>query len=133
MPAGAGGGQGSWLESMIGKLSAGQKIDPLAAAAELEKSVKESKGKIVLKHLVEAQQKWLVDLNLAKNGLPVRYFLPHQATIASLAEAIPLASLIQSYRTTLRQRQAAEQPLNPRLFLEGVFLDYRALFAKDRQ
>ncbi len=129
----ASGGQGAWLESMIGKLATGQKIDPLAAAAELEKSVKESKGKLLLKHLVEALQKWLVDLNLAKNGLPVRYFLPHQATIEALAESIPLARLIQSYRTTLRQRQAAEQPLNPRLFLEGVFLDYRALFAKDRQ
>ena len=133
MATGAGGGQGAWLASMIGKLSDGQKIDPLAAAAELEKSVKESKGRVLLKHLVEAQQKWLVDLNLAKNGLPVRYFLPHQATIAALADAIPLARLIQSYRTSLRQRQAAEQPLNPRLFLEGVFLDYRALFAKDRQ
>ena len=129
----ASGGQGAWLQAMIDKLAAGQRIDPLAAAADLEKTLKESKGKIALKHLVEVLQKWLVDLNLVKNGLPVRYFLPHQATIATLADSIPLARLIQFYRTALKQRQVVEQPLNPRLFLEGVFLDYRALFAKDRQ
>jgi DNA polymerase-3 subunit delta' len=27
------------------------------------------------------------------------------------------------------RRREAEQPLNARLFLEGIFLDYRALFA----
>jgi DNA polymerase-3 subunit delta' len=30
------------------------------------------------------------------------------------------------------RRQEAEQPLNARLFLEGIFLDYRALFSTDR-
>lgn len=50
---------------------------------------------MLLKHLVEALcRKWLVDLNLAKNGLPVRYFLPHQAADRpALADVIPLAGL----------------------------------------
>jgi DNA polymerase-3 subunit delta' len=42
---------------------------------------------------------------------------------------IPAARLIGSYRNLISRRQEAEQPLNPRLFLEGLFLDYRALFA----
>ena len=42
---------------------------------------------------------------------------------------IPPARLIQSYRVAISRRQEAEQPLNARLFLEGLFLDYRALFA----
>ncbi|HSG24301.1 MAG TPA: DNA polymerase III subunit delta', partial [Azonexus sp.] len=74
-------------------------------------------------------QKWLVDLTLAKNGMPVRYFLPQAATIAGLADMIPATRLIHSYRTLISHRQEAEQPLNARLFLEGLFLDYRALFA----
>jgi DNA polymerase III subunit delta' len=37
--------------------------------------------------------------------------------------------LIHSYRDLNTRRQEAEQPLNARLFLEGLFLDYRALFA----
>jgi len=91
--------------------------------------VKDSKGKLQLKQVVEAFQKWLVDLTLARNGLPIRYFLAQQATISGLADMIPPARLIQSYRVAISRRQEAEQPLNARLFLEGLFLDYRALFA----
>ena len=39
------------------------------------------------------------------------------------------ARLIHFYRAMNSRRQEAEQPLNARLFLEGIFLDYRGLFA----
>lgn len=122
-------GQGAWLELLVKRLSAGRNIDPLSVAVELEKAVKDSKGKLPLKIVVEALQKWLVDLNLAKNGMPTRYFLPQQATTAGLADMIPAVRLLHYYRHMISRRQEAEQPLNARLFLEGVFLDYRALFA----
>jgi DNA polymerase-3 subunit delta' len=96
-------------------------------AADLEKIVKESKGKLALKSVVEAMQKWLVDLTLASNGLPVRYFLAQQATISGLADMIPPARLVRAYRVLLKRRREAEQPLNARLFLEGLFMDYRSL------
>lgn len=122
-------GQGAWLEMLIKRLSTGRNSDALATAAELEKAIKESKGKLLLKTVVEALQKWLVDLTMARNGLPVRYFLPQQATITGLADMIPAVRLNHAYRDMIKRRQEAEQPLNARLFLEGVFLDYRALFA----
>ncbi len=122
-------GQKAWLDSLAGRLGAGRSLDPLGVAAEMEKAVKDSKGRLQLKQVVEAFQKWLVDLSLARNGLPVRYFLQQQATISGLADMIQPARLIQSYRVVITRRQEAEQPLNARLFLEGLFLDYRALFA----
>ena len=125
----AASGQSAWIELLVARLGKGRNVDALAMAAELEKAVKDSKGKLLLKHVVEGVQKWLVDLTLAKNGLPVRYFLPQQPTISGLADMIPAARLIQSYRAAISRRQEAEQPLNARLFLEGLFLDYRALFA----
>jgi len=125
----AASGQLVWLEMLIKRLSAGRGVDPLAMAGELEKAVKDSKGKVLLKHVVDALQKWVVDLTLAKNGMPIRYFLPQATTIASLADMIPAVRLIHSYRDMISRRQEAEQPLNARLFLEGIFLDYRALFA----
>ncbi len=125
----ASSGQGGWLELLSGRLGLGRNGDPLAIAAELEKTVKDSKGKLALKHIVDALQKWLVDLTLARNGLPVRYFLPQQSIISGLADMIPPARLIHSYRALITRRQEAEQPLNARLFLEGILLDYRALFA----
>lgn len=125
----AASGQGAWLELLIKRLASGRNADSLGMAAELEKTIKESKGKLQLKAIIEALQKWQVDLALVKNDLPIRYFLPHQATIKGLADMIPAIRLIHFYRDLIKRRQEAEQPLNARLFLEGVFLDYRALFA----
>lgn len=124
----AGLGQGGWLEILVKKLSVQRGPDPIAAAAELEKLVKESKGKVPLKAVVEAMQKWLVDLTLANKALPVRYFLPQQGIISGLADMIPPARLLPAYRALLQRRREAEQPLNARLFFEGLFMDYRALF-----
>ena len=126
----AAGGSTAWLETLVARLANGGRIDPLALAGELEKAVKESKGKLALKAIVEALQKWLVDLTLVANGQSVRYFLPQQSTISSLAAMISAVKLIRFYREMVKRRQEAEQPLNARLFLEGIFLDYRALFAK---
>ncbi len=125
----AASGQGAWLEVLVTRLANGRKTDPLGAAAELEKFIKDSKGKLLLKQVVEAMQKWMVDMTLVRNGMPIRYFLPQQGTISQLAVMIPPVRLIHSYRALIARRQEAEQPLNARLFLEGLFLDYRGLFA----
>lgn len=124
----ANSGQGGWLDVLVKRLSDHPAADPIASAADLEKLVKDSKGKLPLKAVVEALQKWLVDLTLASNGLPVRYFLPQQSTISGLAAIIPSVRLLPAYRALLQRRREAEQPLNARLFFEGLFMDYRALF-----
>lgn len=123
-------GQGGWLDLMATRLASGKSIDPIGVAGELEKVVKESKGRLQLKQVIEVLQKWLIDLTLLKNDLPIRYFLPQQNKMQTLADMISAVRLIQLYRTMNQRRQEAEQPLNGRLFLEGVFLDYRALFSR---
>lgn len=128
----AASGQTAWLDLLVQRLAGGRQSDPLASAAELEKQVKEGKGKLGLRQIVDALQKWLVDLNFAAKGLPVRYFLPQEATIGALAAMIPPVRLLHAYRDLHARRREAEQPVNARLFLEGLFLDYRALFVNDR-
>lgn len=123
-------GQGAWLDLLANRLAQGKTMDVIGVAGEMEKIVKDSKGRLQLKHLVETLQKWLIDLSLLKNGLPIRYFLAQQNKIQALADMISAVRLIQFYRTLTQRRQEAEQPLNGRLFLEGVFLDYRALFSR---
>lgn len=122
--------QAAWLETLTRSLLSGNQIDALALAGDLDKQIKAGKGALTLKHLIEALQKWLVDLNLVKNGLPIRYFLLQEAKIGTLAAMIPSVRLIRLYRAMNQHRQEAEQPLNARLFLEGVFLDYRSLFSR---
>ncbi len=119
---------GAWIDKLIGKLLHGADSDPLIAAGDIDKLLKDSKGRVQLRHVIEACQKWLVDLTLNKNGQPVRYFLEHQSKMKGLTDMIPATRLISLYRTLNRQRLEAEQPLNSRLFLEGVFLEYKALF-----
>ncbi len=122
-------GQDAWLTHLTNQLGSGKRIDPLGSAVAIDKAIKDSKGKLLLKQVVEAFQKWLVDLSLARNGIPVRYFLAQERTISGLADMIPPAQLIHAYRAAISHRQEAEQPLNARLFLESLFLEYRGLFA----
>jgi DNA polymerase-3 subunit delta' len=123
----AASGNGGWLELLTRRLAAADHLEPLGLAAELDKAVKENKGKLALKSIVEAMQKWLIDLTLASNGLPIRYFLPQKDIISGLAAIIPPDRLVRAYRLLLTRRREAEQPLNSRLFLEGLFMDYRGL------
>ena len=122
-------GQGGWLQVMTERLALGQRCDPLRLAGDMDKLIKESKTGISLKQVVDALQKWLIDMNLAKQGLAVRYFLNWQPTISELTDMIPHVHLLHAYRALGSRRQEAEQPLNARLFLESLYLDYRALFA----
>lgn len=123
------GKQGGWLEQLVQRLASGKSGDPLLNAGELEKMLKESKGQVQMKQVVEALQKWMVDLVMVKHGLPVRYFLGQEGKMSGLADMIPATCLIQAYRALNIRRQESEQPVNARLFLESLFFDYRALFA----
>jgi len=123
-------GQGGWLEQLVGRLAAGGKGDALASAADVDKLLRDSKGKVGLRQVVEWTQKWVVDLVLARQRLPVRYFARHQATISALVEMAAVEKLLRFHRHLLQVRRQVEQPLNARLFLEELFLDYRVLFAE---
>lgn len=122
-------GQSVWLEQLSKRLGMGGRNDVLSAAADIEKLLKDSKGKLGLRQVVEWTQKWTVDLTLVRQGLPVRYFLGQRATIAQLGGNTPVHALLGFHRKLLRWRREAEQPLNARLFLEMLFMDYRALFS----
>jgi len=119
----------NWPEELARWLSAGAKLDALAASAAVDKMLKESKGRFGLRQWVEWAQKWSVDLLLARKRLPVRYFLRHRATITSVVASVPEIRLQHFYRRLLEYRREVEQPLNTRLFLDEFFLNYRALFS----
>lgn len=122
-------GQRKLVDELLRYLDQGGKVDPLAAAAGVDKVLKEAKGRSALRQAVEWMQKWLVDLTLVRNGMPTRYYLRHEATIAAMVAGVAEARLVRFYRRLLDSRREAEQPLNSRLFLEEFFLNYRALFA----
>lgn len=124
-------GQG-WLATLQDALAQGREVDVTGTAARLDKLIKEAAGRLSLRAVVEMLQKWLVDMTLVSNGMPVRYFVAQQDTIAPLVASLSLHRLLPAYRGLTQRRREAEQPLNARLFVESLLLDYRDLFLTDR-
>ena len=116
------------LDVLIAEISRGSKIDPLAAAAAVDRVVKAEKRPAPLKRIIEWAQKWLFDLTLVSAGLPLRYFLAQDHLVQRLAKLSDTASLLAFNRKTIQYKLQCEQPLNTRLFLEEFFLSYAALF-----
>lgn len=116
------------LEALTAEMSRGVELDPLAAAAVIDRVVKAEKRPAPLKRMIEWSQKWLFDLTLASEGLPVRYFLTQEQLMRHLAKSADTVNLLAFGRKTLQYKLQCEQPLNSRLFLEEFFLNYTALF-----
>ncbi|MDR3158074.1 MAG: DNA polymerase III subunit delta' [Zoogloeaceae bacterium] len=120
-----------WQPLLTKELQRGGRLDALQAAARLEKSLKAVKGENPLPWFVDWAQKWLADLNLAAQDLPIRFYLAERARIMALAKKSPPVFLARFYRQLSQLRRESAHPLNLRLFLEQFFLDYRALFPEE--
>ncbi len=118
----------SLLDTLIAQLSRGRDLEPLAAAAILDKTVKAERRPAPLKRMLDWAQKWLFDLTVASEGLPPRYFLAQASLLQRLAQDTDARKLLAFNRKTLQYKAQCEQPLNSRLFLEDFFLNYAGLF-----
>ena len=116
------------LDALIAELSRGRQLDPLAAAASLDRVIKAEKRPGPLKRMIEWSQKWLYDLALACEGQKLRYFVAQEPTIQRLAKSAGTARVLAFNGKTLQYRMHCEQPLNSRLFLEEFFMSYAAMF-----
>ena len=74
--------------------------------------------------VVEWLHKWVCDLALARSAAPVRYHTREESTLRALAGALPALPLLRFERSLCAARAVAHHPLNPRLFLEELFLRY---------
>ena len=68
--------------------------------------------------------KWTCDLALAKRTGGVRYHARQAPAVRAMAGALELRSLLRFERSLYAARAVAQHPLNPRLFLEDLFLRY---------
>lgn len=128
----AGDEERALLDAVLGALKSGPAQDPLAAAAALDRAVKAEKRPQALRRVIDWAQKWVFDLTLASEGLPLRYFAMHGKTLVALARTSQPADLLAFGRKTLQYRMQSEQPVNSRLFLEEFLLAYASLFRAER-
>jgi len=97
------------------------KMDALALADSLQRSAPV--------HVIHCLQQWCHDLASAKLAGSVRYFPEQSESIIKLAGGASSMALMRFQKELLEARRAAFHPLNPKLFLESLFLSYRQLFA----
>jgi DNA polymerase-3 subunit delta' len=72
-------------------------------------------------------QKWAYDLASARLGGPIRYHVRQESALRAIAGSLPAQALIRFARSLSSARAVALHPLNPRLFLEEIFLRYAQL------
>ena len=72
-------------------------------------------------------QKWVYDLAAAKAGGAIRYNLRQESALRAIAGAVSGPALLRFERSLSTARAIALHPLNPRLFLEEIFLRYAQL------
>jgi DNA polymerase-3 subunit delta' len=72
-------------------------------------------------------QKWAYDLVALRFGGAIRYNVRHESALRAIAGAISVPALLRFERSLSAARAIALHPLNPRLFLEDIFLRYAQL------
>ncbi len=123
-----GNGARAVLDELVSQMARGNRLNPLSAAAALDKVLKLEKGAAPLKRMVDWSQKWLVDLTLASQRLAPRYFVTQAQQIQKLADSVGTGKLLAFYKKSIQYKAQCEQPLNVRLFLEEFFLNYAVIF-----
>lgn len=100
-------------------------FDPLAAAAELRA--------IDPPRLLVWLQQWLYDIASLQAGGAVRYHVDCGAALARAARRMAPLAVLRLLRALVRRQRTIGHPLNARLLIERLLIDYAALAAPAAQ
>lgn len=98
------------------------RFDPIALAEAVQR--------LPLSDVVGWLQRWSFDLLLARAAGRVRYHLGHEQLIAEIARDCEPAGIATYLRQLARAKALARHPLNPKLFVEDLLLQYQRLVGK---
>jgi len=94
-------------------------FDPVAVAEMVQR--------VPLPDLVAWLQRWSFDLLLSRSAGRVRYHVGHEKALAEIAQRCQPASIAAYLRRLAEARSLAKHPLNPKLFVEDLLLQYQRL------
>jgi DNA polymerase-3 subunit delta' len=106
-------------EQFIQHVANPKQLDPLTLAGTLQQTS--------LSVVVNWLQKWCYDLVSYRTTGKIRYYLNQSTPIKALSGQIDLLECITFARALNTKQQLSHHPLNPRLFLEELFIDYAAM------
>jgi len=92
--------------------------------------VAESMARVESGPILAWLQRWLYDCLSHRMSGRIRYYPAHAAAIAALAARAEPQRLVQVLRRANEERRVVDHPLNPRLFVESLMMDYVEAFAR---
>jgi DNA polymerase-3 subunit delta' len=107
------------FEQFIRQIADPKRLDPLLLAEALQQNS--------LPVVVNWLQKWCYDLISYRTTGKVRYFLKQLPAIQALGDQLDPLACGTFFRELSNKQKLAHHPLNPRLFLEDLFIAYAAL------
>ena len=105
---------------LIDAVSRPEQFDPIAVAEKLQNRD--------LTQTVDGLQRWCYDVLAFAATSSIRYHPQYAARIQSICERIEVHALMDYLRLLNMQQPLARHPIQARLFLEDLFIRYRALF-----
>ena len=113
------GGDAANFEQFIRQVADPKRLDPLLLAEKLQQNS--------LPVVVNWLQKWCYDLISYRTTGKVRYFLKQLPAIQTLSSQLNPLACGAFFRELNNKQKLAHHPLNPRLFLEDLFIAYAAM------
>jgi len=109
-------------EQFMQQIGNPNRLDPLSLAETLQQTN--------LSVVVSWLQKWCYDLVSYRTTGEIRYYLNQLPAIKVLSGQIDLQACITFTRALNSKQQLSHHPLNPRLFLEEVFIAYGLMMGR---
>lgn len=113
------GGDAANFEQFVQHVADPKRLDPLLLAEALQQNS--------LPVIVNWLQKWCYDLVSYRATGKVRYFLRQLPAIQVLSSQLDPLACGTFFRELNHKQRLAHHPLNPRLFLEDLFIAYAAM------
>jgi DNA polymerase-3 subunit delta' len=123
--------QQTWRQGWQKALAQPHRLSPYAVAQAWAGGSRDD-NKQRLAQFVEALIGWTVDLARIHGGGVARYHIECQKMLQPLAAAVAPSALFHYHRSLLRQRRWLNHPLQPRLVVEALLIEYRTLFTHRR-
>ncbi|GAB3628745.1 DNA polymerase III subunit delta' [Pandoraea terrae] len=109
-----------WRDWLIGQLAGGGTLDAFVCAEQLHKGS--------LPGILDTLQRWCFDVLADRMTGAVRFYPGYADALRRCGNATDDVRLLGFLRELAQQRQVQNHPLNTRVLLEALFLQYKQLF-----
>jgi DNA polymerase-3 subunit delta' len=105
------------VDALLSALSQGTRLDAAEVGARLARSA-------VVGEMIDLFQRWAWDLLALRQAGRVRYHRKQREILSRLAAGVPETRLLRWIDALKQARESADHPLNARLVIEALLVDY---------